>query len=126
MPCVYSVDGVHKIYPQTALVENPSQSTMPPMSCPQGGYPILHHNELRDITAQVLTETYHGVGIEPTLQPLSGKKMSCRTANVDDGTRLDVVANNFWGGDRLVQMYSLFAVMYYYNDIVRQQKLYIR
>ena len=48
----------------------------------------------------MLTETCHGVGIEPTLQQLSGERMSCRTANVDDGARLDIVADNFWGGDR--------------------------
>ena len=39
------------------------------LSCPCGGYPSIRHNELRDITATLLTEVCHGVGIEPCLQP---------------------------------------------------------
>ena len=33
--------------------------------------PSLRHNEMRDITAQLLCETYHNVLVEPELQPLS-------------------------------------------------------
>ena len=54
----------------------------------------------RDITAQLLTETCHGVGIEPLLQPLEDEQLRHRTANREDGARLDIVAENFWGRDR--------------------------
>ena len=45
------------------------------LSCPCGGFPSIRHNELHDITAQLLTETCHGVGIEPPLQPLGGEQL---------------------------------------------------
>ena len=41
--------------------------------CPCGGLPTIRHNELRDITAELLTEICHNVGIEPPLQTLSGE-----------------------------------------------------
>ena len=56
----------------------------------------MRHNELRDITAELLTEVCHSVGVEPTLQPLTGEQFSYRSANVEDGARLDVVAEGFW------------------------------
>ena len=70
------------------------------MSCPHGGFPSVRHNELQDITAQCLTEVCHGVGVEPSLQALSGETLYYGTANRDDGARLDVVADGFWGGNR--------------------------
>ena len=53
---------------------------------------------MRDLTASLLTEVCHGVSTEPHLQSLSGEAMSHESANVEDGARLDVVANGFWGG----------------------------
>ena len=57
-------------------------------------------NEIRDITATLLSEVCHNVEIEPHLQPVTGEQFSYRTANVEDGARLDVAAENFWGMDR--------------------------
>ena len=70
------------------------------LNCHCGGLTSVRHNELRDITAQCLTEVCHGVGIEPPLQPLSGKPLHHSTANKDDGARLDIVADGFWGSSR--------------------------
>ena len=42
-------------------------------------------NYVRDITAVLLTEVCHSVGVEPTLQPLTGEQLSYRSANVEDG-----------------------------------------
>ena len=70
------------------------------LNCPCGGLPSMRHNELRDITAQCLTQVCHGVGIEPHLQPLSDEPLHHSTANRDDGARLDIVADGFWGGRR--------------------------
>ena len=70
------------------------------LSCPCGGFPSIRHNELRDLTAQFLTETCRNVGIEPTLQPLGDEHLRHRTAIREDGARLDIVAENFWGRDR--------------------------
>ena len=38
-------------------------------SCTCGGYPSICHNEIRDLTAMLLSEVCHNVGIEPHLQP---------------------------------------------------------
>ena len=38
----------------------------------------------------------HTVGVEPILQPLTGEQLSYRSANIEDGARLDVVAERFW------------------------------
>ena len=35
-----------------------------------------------------------------TLQPVTDEQLSLRTANREDGARLDIVADNFWGRDR--------------------------
>ena len=66
------------------------------LGCPCGGFPSIWHNELRDITAELLTEVCHCVGVESTLQPLTGEQFSYRSANVEVGVRLDVVAEGFW------------------------------
>jgi len=58
-------------------------------SCPCGGLPTICHNELQDITAGLLTELCHGVEVEPSLQPLSGKSFQLRLANTEDGARLN-------------------------------------
>ena len=36
-----------------------------------GGFPTIRHNELRDITASLLSDMCHNVATEPRLQPLS-------------------------------------------------------
>ena len=41
------------------------------LSCPKGGFPTLRHNEVRDLTAQLMSEVCHDVSIEPHLQPLT-------------------------------------------------------
>ena len=68
------------------------------LSCPKGGYPSIRHNELRDITASLLTEICHGVAVEPSLQPVTSENFRNASANTQDGARLDIVANGFWGG----------------------------
>ena len=68
------------------------------LSCPKGGFPTLRHNEVRDLTATLMTEVCHGVCIESLLQPPSGGTLEGASANNAEGARLDVAANGFWGG----------------------------
>ena len=68
------------------------------LSCPRGGFPTLRHNEIRDVTANLLTEVCHDVRIEPDLQPLTCEVMRSQSANTTDGARLDIAVNGFWGG----------------------------
>ena len=76
------------------------------LNCPTGGYPTLRHNELRDFTAEILSEVCADVCTEPSLQPLLGETMTNATANVEDGARLDISAAEFGvvGTKRLILM----------------------
>ena len=66
------------------------------LSCPKGGFPSICHNEVRDITAELLSEVCHDVEVEPHLQPLSDERFQQKTANTQDGARLDIAMNGFW------------------------------
>ena len=66
------------------------------MACNRG-YSSIRHNDIRDLTARLLTEVCPNVAIEPDLQPLSGETLSLRTSNSEDGAHLDVSAQGFWG-----------------------------
>ena len=60
--------------------------------------PSLSHNEIRDLTACLLTEVCHQVQVEPVLQPVSNPgSFTLSTANTQEGTRLDIAMNGFWG-----------------------------
>jgi len=64
-------------------------------ACPCGGFPSIHHNEIRDLTASLLSEVCSDVVVEPALQPVEGELLQFATANEEDGARLDVVARDF-------------------------------
>ena len=48
----------------------------------------------------MMHEVCHSVGIEPSLQSITGEQFEHKTANCEDGAQLDIVAQNFWGRDR--------------------------
>ena len=84
------------------------------LSCPKGGFPSIGHNELPDFTASLLKETCHGVATEPSLQPITSETFQTVSVNKQDGARLDIVANGFWGGVYMraffdVRVFNLFA-----------------
>ena len=66
------------------------------MVCSKGGFPTLRHNEIRDITADLLTQVCHDVAIEPMLQPLTGEKFQKKTVNMSDEAKLDLSARGVW------------------------------
>ena len=70
------------------------------MICHLGGIPTIHHNEIRDITATLLTETCHNFGTKPLLQPLTDESFTHRSANTDPNPRLDIRAHGFWNTDQ--------------------------
>ena len=55
----------------------------------------MRHNEVRDITANILNEVYSNVQNEPVLQPLTGEIL-VNAANRSDEARLDITARDFW------------------------------
>ena len=74
------------------------------LSCARGDFPSIRHNDIRDVTATLVSEVCHDVCTEPHLQPLDGEAFSLRSANANDGARLDIVASGFWG-DRFERTY---------------------
>ena len=64
--------------------------------CPFGGFPTIRHNEVRDLTASLLTEVCHNVATEPSLQPITSETFSLASANTSNDARLDVKARGFW------------------------------
>ena len=66
------------------------------MTCHMGGIPTIHHNEIRDMTATLLTEICHNVATEPPLQPLTNETFAHRSANTEPNARLDIRAQGFW------------------------------
>ena len=46
------------------------------LSCPNGAFPTIRHNDIRDLTAELMSEVCHDVSTEPPLQPLSGESLS--------------------------------------------------
>ena len=69
------------------------------LSCRRGGFPSLHCNEKRTLTAYLLTKVYD-VKVEPDLQDITTETMTGCAANTTDGARLDIAANGIWGGRR--------------------------
>ena len=66
------------------------------MVCKKGGFISQRHNELRDMTHELLSEVCSNVEKEPLLQPLSGEVFKYSTTNTRDNARLDLSAEGFW------------------------------
>lgn len=67
------------------------------LSCPRKGFIISRHNEIRDLTAELLAEVCTDVEVEPRLQPVGNHTL--HTAAIrDDAARLDIKASGLWGG----------------------------
>ena len=58
---------------------------------------MIWHNEIRDLTTTLLTEVCSQVVFEPELQPVSQWDYPS-SANIQEGARLDIAMNGFWGG----------------------------
>ena len=82
----------------------------------------LHVKEIRDIIAEVLTEVHHGVGTEPKLQPMTDEGLSQRSVKREDGARLDIIVESFWGNDQQraffdVRVFNPLALSYCNNSL---------
>ena len=54
------------------------------MTCNLGGFPTIRYNEIRDLTASLLSEVCHNVAIEPHLQLRNGEGFHHKSANTDE------------------------------------------
>ena len=66
------------------------------LNCMKGGFISQRHNEVRRITAEILSEVCRDVEQEPELQQLTGEHFRLKTASTEDNARVDVVARDFW------------------------------
>ena len=66
------------------------------LNCQRGGFVIIRHNEVRDLTAELLAEVCNDVATEPSLTPLSGEEFESNTTSREDEARCDVAARGFW------------------------------
>ena len=86
------------------------------MNCERGGFLFIRHNELQDITAEILTEVCSDVMKEPPLQPLSGECFNYHSANIKNNARADIAASGFWSPSHRsffdVRVYNPFASVY--------------
>ena len=98
--CVSDMAVIHHTYLLTVSVAVSSMWNMPSAVQEEPGLPSIRHNEIRDITASLMSEVCHAMGTEPCLQPVTEERLTHRTANREEGARLDIVAQNFWGRDR--------------------------
>ena len=76
------------------------------MSCKKEGFINTRHNDVRDLTAILLSEVCHDVQVEPTLLPLTCERMEHRTAVETNEARLDIRARGFriWGQKALLDV----------------------
>ena len=93
---LYIMVSHHLIHQVLASVEPPSQLTMHAMVYPFGGFPTIRHNEVRDLTASLITKMCHNFAIEPSLQPITSVTFSLASANTTNDACLDVKARGFW------------------------------
>ncbi len=55
------------------------------LSCAKGGFPSIRHNEIRDLTAGLLSEVCNNVCTEPELLPVTGENLAGASANTQPG-----------------------------------------
>ena len=65
------------------------------MSCKKGGFINIRRNNVRDLTAKLLSGVCHDVQIELTLLLLTGERIKHRTAIETNEGRLDIQARGF-------------------------------
>ena len=67
------------------------------LMCIHGGLISRRHNDIHDLSVSLLKDVCSNVCNEPTLQPLTGESLRLRSASIDDGARLDISTDGFWG-----------------------------
>ena len=60
------------------------------LNCKIGGFVSIRHNELKDLSGDLLAEVCNDVKIEPQLTSLTGERLSHKSSNKNDDARLDV------------------------------------
>ena len=95
------------------------------LSCPRGGFIAIRHNEIRNFTAEILSECYHDVHVEPMLTPLTGENFPLSTITTDEA-RVDVAARGVWTKGQMaffdVRVFNPTAKSYLNSDLSSAHK----
>ena len=62
----------------------------------KGGFVSIRHNDLRNLTANMLSEVCKDIKVEPKLTPLTGEELDSRTANMTNEATLGIRARGVW------------------------------
>ena len=65
------------------------------ISCKKGVFINIHYNDVKHLTANLLSEVYRDVQVESTLLPLTEERMENRTAFETNEARLNITARGF-------------------------------
>ena len=82
-------------------------------SCLKGGLVITRHNELRNLTAEILHKVSKHVVIELLLTPLTGEKLP-KSSNTSNQARADVSARGLWNNGQ-----TAFWEVKFFNPLSR-------
>ena len=66
------------------------------MSYKEGGFLCIRHNDLRDQTANMMSEVCQDIEIEPKLTPSLGEELQDRTSNNSIKEKIDIRTRGFW------------------------------
>ena len=95
-PWHYDMAGHHIDYHQNVPMVLLFQSEHA-LSCAKDGFQLIRHNEVRDLTATLLTEVCNDV-VKPELQPVINEELTGSTTNSLAGAHLHIAASSVWGG----------------------------
>ena len=88
-----------------------------------GGFVSMRHDNLRDLTANIISEVCKDIEIERKLTLLTGKELGHRTANTTNEARLDTGAHLVWerGQQSFLDLRASDSNTYHYLNKSLQQ-----
>ena len=60
--------------------------------CKKGGFVMIRHKDLCDVTATLMREVYEDIDIEP----VTGETFDKGTTNIRTEVRVDIIQKGFW------------------------------
>ena len=66
------------------------------MSYKKASFIYKRHNNLRNLTANMMSEVCKDTEVEPKLTPLSGEELHSRTSSSSNEARVDIRTRGFW------------------------------
>ena len=64
--------------------------------CKKGGFVMIRHKDLCDVTATLMREVYEDLDIEPQLLSVTGETFDKGTTNISTEVRVDIKQKGFW------------------------------